>query len=270
MGVKVTGLREFTSFTRAMVRGTERDVASILKQEARGLCVEMGAATMPLGFREGPAVKFRRRVEGDIGRVFLTKDDRGKVFKLLERRSRSLARGFLRALREGNDAQVRKYMRDAGLKVEALNPAAHRAARTDPKGRVPKGFQAAEVVSAPSLRAYIRKQQQLVGLAKAGWYAAAKSLGGRVRRNLESEDGKRRTEEIFPSYVRKLARRFPGLGSAVVSEKKVTVGTRVNHAREALPADLYENAVDGAQVRLAKALREALRRRKQRGFRAAA
>jgi hypothetical protein len=105
----------------------------------------------------------------------------------------------------------------------------------------------------------------MAGLAKAAWYAAAKAIGGRVRRNIVEPSGKRRTEEIFPQRLRALARRFPQIGGARVTFQRVEVISYIEYAADALPDRLYDQAVVFARESLAKSLRDniaALRRRR--------
>lgn len=278
MGVKVTGLREFAEFTGDFPRGLERTVASVLKQEARALCVEMGAGTLPgPGFGETNAEGFRLRVEREVKRVFLTVEDKARIAALVGRRSPKLGKALRRVMKENpagwiRDPQAIRYLREAGVKAEVLNPAQHKVARTGRQGRVPGNFRSDTVVSPAQRRAFVRKQQQLVGLAKAAWYVAAKALGGRVRLNLRDADGgNRRTVEQFSPYIRKLARRFPGIGGAEVSATRVSVFSNVSYASEAIPQEFHDRAVYGAQDRLRESLLRGIREaRRRRGFRVAA
>lgn len=133
---------------------------------------------------------------------------------------------------------------------------------------MPKRQEVKAVVPANQYRRFVREKGGLAGLAKAAFYAAAKALGGRVRRNLVDEGtGKRRTEEIFPARLRRLARRFPGIGGARVSFLRVEVFSNISYAREALPQDLHDRAVGTARVQFVNSLRRSfgeLRRRRWR------
>ena len=273
--MRVEGAREFAGLAGRMAATLGRSRDSILRQEARELCIELGAATMPgPGFGEGKAAAFRRRVDAEVKRVFPSREDGYFLVGLLARRSRRLAAGLRRVMKENpggweRDPQALRYLKEGGVRVEALSPAVHKAARTGRKGSVPKNYRATGVVSGPQQRAFSRKQQEKVGLAKAGWYAAARSGAGRVRRSTVV-DGKRRSVQVFPGWVRKLDRKFPGLGGAEISEGRVVVFSAVRHAEEAIPEHLFDAAVDKARLALRRALAESVRRVRGRGVGVAA
>lgn len=271
-GMRVVGVEALVRKFREHPELIARTQESVLRQEARGLCVEYGSATMPgPGFGEENAEKFRQRVEREVKQVFVTKANTQALYRMILRRSKRLAAGFLRATKAERPDQVRRILQEAGIAVEGLNPAVHKAARTGKKGSVPKSYSSTTVVSEPQARAYAKRQAALVGVAKAGWYAAAKGLGGRVRRNLVDDAGKRRTEEIFPGYVRKLARKFPDLGGARVtstgSRTRVEIFTRVKHGEAAMPAGLRAAAESRARERLGAAMAKAVREVNGRKFR---
>lgn len=246
-----------------------RTMESVLKQEARALCVEYGSATAPFGFQEAPAEKFRGRVEGDVRRVFASRTSPSAVYQMMKVHAPQLAPAYWHAYKSKKTRSMAAIVRKANL-PEGLSPAAHKAARTGKKGRV-AGLEApVSLANEAQLRTYVRKQRQLVGFAKAGWYAAAKGLGGRVRRNLVLESGKRKTEEIFPAYVRALARKFPDAGGARITSRgskvNVEIFTRVRHSREALSDAAYFSATQRAETQLANALAQSLRALNEKKF----
>jgi len=269
--MKVIGAAAFEKKLRDYPVLVNRTVESVLKQEARATCVAFGAATMPFGLTESGRVKAHRdKVDRQVRQVFLTPNSQRGVALLIRRRSESLFRAFQRASAAGDKVQMARYMAEAGVAVEALNPAVHRAARTSYFGGVEKGYQGQDVVSQQQLEAYARKQREKVGLAKAGWFAAAKSLGGRIRRNIVEADGKRRTEEIFPAYIKKLARQFPGLGGSKIQPGRIEVFTNVRHAEQAILDFAYDDALYRSRESFRAAMSRALARIRQRGFREAA
>ena len=169
---------------------------------------------------------------------------------------------FWHASKNGNLAKANKYLRDAGIKVEVVDRSLHRAARTGPRGSVAKTATARQLVRVASLAKYTREKQATVGTAKAGWYAAAKSLGGRVRKNERDGAGNRSTHETFPRYVRKIVRKYPGLGGSLVSDYQVTIWSNVTHGEEALVrdfADLVDEANQSFRAALNRAIAEAIR-----------
>jgi hypothetical protein len=274
---RITGGNRFAQKLKQYPQQLNRTVESVCNQEARALAVSYGAATMPgPGLQEeGKPEKFRKLVESDVRRVFATRSDPGSVFELLKKlnltlpNGSSLANAYWSAYKRKKPRAMASLLRAAGL-PEGLNPAAHKAARTAKNGRVAKDQKPVSLANDASLRVFIRKQRTLVGFAKAGWYCAAKALGGRVRSNLRSADGRRGTAEIFPAYIRSLARRFPDAGGARVTSDagrvEVAIFTNVRHAAEAMPENLRAGAEAEARESFAAALGKALREMNQKIF----
>jgi hypothetical protein len=232
-----------------------RAVDSVLVQEARGLCVSYGALSEPGGMSEGSGDQLRARVEGDVRTVFASRQDAGRVFALLNSRDPGLAKAYWHAYKSKDTRRMGQILTKAGL-PQGIDPAALKRARTGAGKRVRrKGFVPVSLATEAQVRAFARKQKLLVGFAKAGWYAAARALGGRVRRNdTDAVTGKRTTAEIFPPYVRKLQRRFPGAGGARIQPGRVDIFTNVRHAEVALTEARYQQATAAAEASLAKSL----------------
>ncbi len=253
-----------------------REQESVLRQEARALAVRYAKCTAPaygLEFDPARAEGMKKRVHGEVFRAFLTRRQGGRIYDLIKRRSPQLAAAFWKAWKDKNERAQTRIMREAGIFPGKLDPGVHKAARTGRGSRVPEGHQAREMVSETQLRAYAKRQAALVGFAQAGWYAAARGLGGRVRRNLVSATGKRSTVESFPAYVRKLANRHPGIGGARVLSAghtaRVAIWTGVRHAKYALPGHLMDLAVDEARRNVARAMAHAVRELNRKNFKAA-
>ena len=242
----------------------KREAASIVKQEARALAVEFGSATVPgPGFDEPK--KFRKRVEAEIRQVYASRKDPGRIYQLMMVHAPHLAGAYWRAIRLGKSRSADAILKKANL-PEGLSPGDHRTARRGKRASVARGFRPVSLAAEPSLRAYVKKKVDLVGIAKAGWYAAAKGIGGRVRRNT-TVDGKRKTIEIFPSWVRKLAR-DSRVGGATVSEgskPSVTIWNSVKHASAALKPSLKAAALSRANDNLRRSLKLALAEIVKRG-----
>lgn len=257
--MKVTGADKVAKNLARYQREVQRDAVSILKQEARALCVELGSATNPgPGFDEMKSHKFRGRVDGDVRKVFASKQDPSSIMALMRVHAPHMAGAYWHAVKSGKSRAALEIMRRANL-PEGINPAHHKAARIGKKGRVPGPVRPVSIATEPQVARFSREQAALVGMAKAGWYAAAKALGGRVRRNIVGLGGKRMTEEIFSASVRKLARRFSGLGGARISggedRPRVEVFTNVKHATNALPHGMYLSAVLRAEEKVVAALK---------------
>lgn len=264
--ITVTGAQRYARALRRFGEDLGRSSESLLRQEARALCTAFGAVTEPGGFEEAKAAAVRKTVAKDIRRVFASRANISAVCEFAKRRSFPLAMAFYRAAQAGKNAKAARYLAEAGITTEQIDAALHRAARTAPKAHVPKKTVYQAVVKSSSLESYIRGKQELVGFAKAGWYAAALSLGGRVRRNLVAEDGKRRTEEIFPAYIRKIARRFQGLGGSLVMKDRIEVWTNVRHAREAMEPANQDRAMSIARENFTAAMAKAMRALREKHF----
>lgn len=257
--IKVRGTGELRQKLLAFSSDLKRSSESLLAQEARALCVAYGAVTQPGGFEEGKMWQWRNTVERQIRKVFTNRDSIPAVAAVIYRTNPALAHAYYRAATNGKLRQAQKYLRQAGVRIGSADPALHRAARTAPKGYVPRNQIPVAVVKAPSLNAYVRRKRDEAGIAQAGWYAAAKALGGRVRRNLtDSATGRRSTEEIFPASIRKIAKRFPSLGSATVQPNRITIWTNVRHARGAMSKAEQSHAEEIARETLLKALQNSL------------
>ncbi len=269
-GMKVIGADAFANKLAKYPALLDRTLESVLKQEARAICIKLGGAAMPVGLQETARVQAHRaKVAAQVGWVYASQDQRRVILSEIKRRSPVLARAYARAMKDGNEAQMKRYMTEAGLVIGGLNPAVHRNARTGPYGKV-QHTGPREIVPKQQLDAFVRKKQANVGTAKAGWYAAAKALGGRIRRNLVAEDGKRSTIEIFPAYIKKIARRFPGLGGAKIMPGRVEVFTNVRHAEDAYLGMAVDDAIYYGKLSFKVAIEKALRRIRERGFRDAA
>jgi hypothetical protein len=253
--IRLTGAARVANRIRKLAEELERSQESLLKQEARAACVSFGFHTQPYGFQPRPPA-FIARVTGDIRRVYANRDSIYAITELVKPRSMSLALGFYRASKAGKTAQANKYLRQAGIPIEMVDRKLHRGVR-QADGSVPKGQRPLAVVRMPSLTKYIREKIESIGTAKAGWYAAAKALGGRVRSNTVAPDGSRSTAEIFPAYIRKLLK-TGNLGGARVSPTKVEVFTHVKHARLALDDGSYAAAISASEESFRKAMQQSL------------
>jgi len=266
--MKVIGASAFEKKLRDFPGLLGRDVESVLKQGARATCVFLGNATDPTGMQDGHAEANRNKVERQVRQVFLAKEPPWQLLAALKRRSPRLFHGYIRARQEGDEKQMRRYLQEAGIQIGVLNPSTHRAARTTASGGVPKDYQGSDMVTSPQLAAYAKRKRAQVGLAKAGWYAAAKSLGGRVRSN-DTVNGKRVTAEIFPPYLRKLARKYPGTGGSRIQPGRVEVFSNVRHAREAIRDGNLDDALFNARQSFHAALYRQLQIRRKSIFKVA-
>lgn len=255
--LRVTGAAAFARRLQRFSQDLGRSTESILKQEARSCAVSLCFHTLPYGFGEAPN-KMKAKVAGDIRKVYATNQQISAVVELMKPRSQRLAMAYWAAMKKGDDARARKYLRQAGFNVETLDRALHKAARTGKNGSVAKNTTPQQVVKDSALAKFTREKLGTIGTAKAGWYDAAQSLGGRVR----TGDSK----QIVPAYVRKLARKGSGLGGSRVSKGRIEIFTNVTYADEALPQGSFENAVSAARESFASALARSMAELRKKHF----
>ena len=237
----------------------QRSVESVLKQEARAACVSLCFHTLPYGFNQ-PTEKQKGKIAADIRKVYAANGPGNvtAVTELIKPRSMKLAMAYRHYANKGDFVKANKFLRQAGFTISAVKKELHRAARTGPQGSVAKNTTPQDVVRMNSRDSYVRKKQATIGTAKAGWAAAAKALGGRVRTNLTDSAGNRSTAETIPEFVRKLTVKFKGLGGARVLFRRVEVFTNVTYADEALPQGALESAIDAANTSFQSAMAKSL------------
>ena len=112
--------------------------------------------------------------------------------------------------------------------------------------KLPKETRPLAMVDSSRRGNYIKKRQKNAGLAKTGWWAAAKSLGGQMNYTASKSEAGR---FVWPSALGQIARRISGLGSSTKSLSNnggnVTITSRVSYADEVLP--LKDTAMANAQ-----------------------
>lgn len=271
-GARIIGTASLIQKFKAHPDLLNRTAESVLKQEGRGLCKEYGRITVPYGYQDGVATGLRKRVREDVSRVFAVRSSPAQIFAMMKIHAPLLANAYWHAHKANRPRAMADLVRKANL-PQGLNPALHKGARTGKKGRVGALPAPLSLVSEPQLRTFTRRQLALVGFAKAGWLAAAKAIGGRVRRNLVAKDGSRSTEETFPKWVRDVERKHPGIGGARFTNADghlvLEIFTSVKHAVEALPPVEYEKANNQAKHNLAEQFSNAIAALNKRIFRAA-
>ena len=159
-----------------------RTLESLVKQEARGLAVELARNTRPFGFSEAAKKRGEKAVAKDIGKVFALPSEAFEKTKLADP---AAANRFWANIQNRRFARAEKVLQSSNstwkeLSVGRLDPKLHsqnRNARGQVKRRSP-----AQIVTSPKAReTYIARIQRRVGFAKGTWINAAKAIGGRVR-----------------------------------------------------------------------------------------
>ena len=257
--INITGIRSLRKKLLAMPVEVSKAVESSVKMQATTLAGEYARATGPgKSLGETPIVAYQNRVEAQIRHLFPSSDRPGAIAAIISRRSEKLAKAYLRAVRQNKPAQIRRYLREAGIQIETIDSAAHKAARTAQGAGVPDSAGPIAVVNSAKLRPYIREARAKVGMAKASWYQAVLGITKRARTQSREADGTRRTYQKFPALIRKVAARFPGLGGATITGSgtkiEVTIFSNVNHGPEALDQTNFALANTEASVTLKKSI----------------
>lgn len=255
--VTTRGLRETSKAFQNMANALGRTLPSLTAQGARSGAINYGFYTLPYGFLETTKVALQLRIMDDVSRVYTTRDNPSGVYLLIRAVDPLKAEAYWAAHKKGRQRRALDILNSVSIQrstdVSVLN-----AARSGIRGSVPKKIQPRSLVTRQELRAIQKRQSNLAGFAKAGWYAAARSLG-RVRSSVVADDGSRNSVQIFPPYIRALARKYQGLGSSrtVASQYNAatTVTSHVRHAEDAIPGGLMFKAEESAQ----RAFREACR-----------
>jgi hypothetical protein len=267
----IQGMDALLKKLRKLPEEVAKVTETAVKMTAVQVCVEYARATGPgvNTLSDKPVTDYGRAVKRQIESVFPSSERPAAVAALVKRRSEKLYRAYLRAMREGKLAQARKYLKDAGIRVDELTRAAHDSARVGPGRSIPKKAEPVAVVNAARLRVYTREEVRRAGMAKAAWYQAAGMVVKRVRGTARGPDG-RRSYQRFPQSLRKVAQRYPGLGYAEVTgsgmETVVKIASRVKHAPEASDELLMAQGRAIGHEGMARALAESVRAMNRRLF----
>ena len=107
-------------------------------------------------------------------------------------------------------------------------------------------------VNESSRKAYIKKRQRSAGLAKSGWYCAARTVGGRKMNYTDAKNEAGRF--VWPPEIRRVIGPFGGISSLGSSSIHVaglvgrfSVTNKVRHASDAMPDHLLDIAVRRAR-----------------------
>jgi hypothetical protein len=154
-----------------------RTLLSLVKQEARGLSVELARNTKPFGFSEKAKQRGEKSVAKDISGVFALPSD---AFREIRKSDPVAADRFWANVQKRRFSRAENNLRQTSsgwkdLTVGRLDPKLHRWGQLG--GSKPKQI----VPSAKARETYITKIQKRVGFAKGSWLNAGKAIGGRIR-----------------------------------------------------------------------------------------
>jgi hypothetical protein len=224
-----------------------RTLESLVKQEARGLAVELARNTRPFGFSDKAKQRGEMAVAGDINRVFAVPSDAYDNMRLLDPAS---ADKFWANIQNRRFSKAEQSLKSSNsnwkdLPVGRLDPKLHQQSRTGRNANV-KRKKPAQIVTSPKARdSYIAKIQKRVGFAKGSWINAAKAIGGRVR-----------------GAAQWVTRHKQAPGTAIVktgNKPSVTLVNNLDYIEQVTTAKGVELALQVAAGRLRKALLTSLK-----------
>ena len=178
---KMNGTSDVNRLLNRYPEKVGRTLESLVKQEARGLAVELARNTRPFGFSEAAKQLGEKAVAKDISGVFALPSDAYEKTKLADPVA---ADRFWANIQNRRFSRAEKTLQSSNsqwkdLSVGRLDPALHMWGQLG--AAKPK-----QIVTSPKARdAYIAKIQKRVGFAKGTWINAAKAIGGRVRGSVQ-------------------------------------------------------------------------------------
>ena len=219
-----------------------RTLVSLVKQEARGLSVELARNTRPFGFSEAAKKRGEKAVAKDIGVVFALPSD---AFEHIRKSDPAAADRFWANIQNRRFSRAENNLRRTNtgwkdLSVGRLDPKLHRWGQLG--ASKPK-----QIVTSPKARdTYIAKIQKRVGFAKGSWINAGKAIGGRIR-----------------GAAQWATRHKKSPGNAVVKtgdKPAVTLVNKLDYIEDVSTRKGIQLALRVAEARLRRALATSLRR----------
>ena len=239
---KLKGASDVARLLRRHPEKVGRTLESLVKQEGRGLAVELARNTRPFGFSEKARKLGEGAVAGDISGVFALPSD---AFEEIRKSDPEAADRFWANIQNRRFSRAENNLRQTSsgwkdLTVGRLDPKLHQWGQLG--GSKPKQI----VTSKKARDTYIAKIQKRVGFAKGSWIQAGKSIGGRNR-----------------GAVQWVTRHKQAPGSAVVktgAKASVTLVNKLDYIEDVSTWKGIHLALQVAAGRLRKALFTSLRK----------
>jgi hypothetical protein len=243
---KLKGDADVARLLRRHPEKVGRTMVSLVKQEARGLAVELARNTRPLGFSERARKLGEKAVAKDISGVFALPSD---AFEEVRKSDPEAADRFWSNIQNRRFKRAENNLRQTGsgwqdLTVGRLDPKFHKWGELG----APKPKQI--VTSAKARESYIARIQRRVGFAKGSWINAGKAIGGRIRGAVQW------------ATRHKLA---PGSATVKTGDKaSVTLVNNLDYIEDVTTYKSVQLALQVAAGRLRKALATSLRKMGER------
>jgi hypothetical protein len=247
---KLSGASDVVRLLRRHPEKVGRSMESLVKQEARGLSVELARNTRPFGFSDKARKIGEEAVARDISGVFALPSH---AFEEIKKSDPEAADRYWANIQNRRFKRAEKNLRQSSsgwndVAVGRLDPNLHQWGQLG--GEKPK-----QVVTSPKAReTYITKIQKRVGFAKGSWINAGKSIGGRIR-----------------GAVQWATRHKQAPGTAVIKtgdKASITLVNNLDYIDDVTTYKTVSLALEVAAGRLRKALATSLRKINDRTNRA--
>ena len=243
---KLKGASDVARLLRRYPEKVGRTLLSLVKQEGRGLAVELARNTRPYGF----SVKARKTGEDavakDISGVFALPSD---AYEEIRKSDPKAADRFWANIQNRRFTRAENHLRQTSSGWNDLS-----VGRLDPKHHYWGGLGASKpkqiVTSEKARSTYIAKIQKRVGFAKGSWINAGKSIGGRVRGAAQWTTKHKQS---------------PGSANVKTGDSPaVTLVNKLDYIDDVTTWKAVDLALRNASVRLRKALSTSLRKINER------
>lgn len=200
--------RKFETALRQLAAATGKSFRQVVDQNARLIAVNLAFQTQPFGNSIASRKQGEAAVMRDIGKVYRPAN---KVFDELKGQSEQQAKGFYKAIKNGEYALAQDILRRSGIRdrnaeVGEFDAQWHRKSKNR-RGRVSRNRTALITPDNRDAKAYTKEVQRRVGYAKSGWIAAGEQIGklSRVpkwmRKGASNGSASKRGGEANPSVV---------------------------------------------------------------------
>jgi hypothetical protein len=253
--------RKTDKLTKNVIVGIGTDV----RTAARVVAATMATHTLPFGHGSERPETFMVVVEGDVKRAQVMQDELGLAYEEFKKQDESLAKLLWHAIKSGKKSLQRRLIEDltiaAGMTRGKVDKAVHEKARTTKKKGVPKKHVPRHIITSggkSALDSFAKRKQKRIGYAKAGWAAAAKSLGGAVSKR----EGFQAWYNTGQHKDARGASNVDGKASSLV----ITLVNQVPYIQAALPPSLYQMALSKIERNVATAIAKKIKARTKKAM----
>lgn len=223
-----------------------KDMADVLVQQARLVCVNLAWNTQPYGLDQTALKQGQAAVLRDIAKVYRSIDT---IFAVIAAKDERAAKAFFKAAKAGDRVTVARLLSDYGmanLKSTPFGPfdggARHKANRNR-RGRVQRRGPIYIVTDPKALQKYTKAKLANVGTGKSAWASCARQLGGARGIPLWATKNKAR------GTVQDLSQR--------VNDPRVILQAQVDYMGIICPPDMQRDALEKQRNKMQTQIREA-------------